>query len=58
MANIVSDLAWNPAPSNVVTVIEDSPAPVQPDAVLWSGTVFFAVAPPAGQFRVVIKEYE
>jgi len=31
---------------------------VQPDAVLWSGTVFFAVAPPAGQFRVVIKEYE
>jgi hypothetical protein len=58
MANIVSDLAWNPAPSNVVTVTEDSPAPVQPDAVLWSGTVLFAAAPPAGQFRVVIKECE
>jgi hypothetical protein len=58
MANVVSDLAWEVAPANVVTVTEDSPAPTEPDAVLWSGSVLFAKTPPHDEFRIVIREFE
>ncbi len=56
--DIESDLAWEAAPSTTVSVIPDAPAPDQPDAVLWSGTIAFVKAPAAGRFRVVAREYE
>jgi hypothetical protein len=52
------DLGWEPAAPGVVTITEDSPAPDQPDAVLWAGAIAFAKAPSPGQFRVVVREYE
>jgi hypothetical protein len=57
-AGIESDLAWDPAPSHVVTVSEDAPAPSEPNAALWSGTILFTKAPPPGAFRIVVREYE
>jgi hypothetical protein len=55
--DIRSDLAWEPATSDV-TVTPDAPAPDQPDAVLWSGTITFTKAPAADRFRIVVTEYE
>ena len=56
--NIASDLDWKPVPSGIVTVTEDSPAPSQPNAALWSGSIVFAKTPKPGQFRIVIREFE
>ena len=53
-----SDLAWQVAPASVVTILEDSPNPSQPDSILWSGQIVFAKTPPNDQFRVVVREYE
>jgi hypothetical protein len=58
ISTIQTDLGWEEAPPNVVNVTEDTPAPTDPAAVLWSGTILFAKVPPKGQFRVVIREYE
>lgn len=55
---VASDLDWEPAPTAVVEVAEDAPAPAQPGAALWSGSIRFAHAPAAGLFRVVIREFE
>jgi hypothetical protein len=41
-----------------VTVTENSPDAKEPDAVLWSGSVVFAEAPPPDQFRIVVREFE
>jgi hypothetical protein len=54
---IESDLAWADAPAGAVQVVRESLTP-QPDSALWIGTVEFATAPPAGQFRLLIREYE
>jgi hypothetical protein len=56
--NVASDLDWKPAPASVVSVTEDTGEPVEPNAILWSGTITFAKTPSRGQFRVVIKEFE
>lgn len=56
--NISSDLDWGPAPASDVTVTEDTPAPAESNAVLWAGSIQFAKAPPAGRYRVVIREFE
>jgi hypothetical protein len=53
-----ADLGWTQAPPTAATVTEDTPAPAQPAAVLWSGTVAFAAVPAAGQYRVVVREFE
>jgi hypothetical protein len=58
VAGVLTDMGWEPAPANAVTVTEDSPAPQQPGSALWSGTVQFKTAPPAGEFRIVVHEYE
>jgi hypothetical protein len=58
IGHIESDLAWGAAPSADVTVVEDTPAPGQPDAVLWSGSITFGQPPEAGRFRVVVREFE
>jgi hypothetical protein len=55
---INSDLGWKAAPSAEVRVIEGSPAPSDPQSVLWEGSIVFAAAPPPGRYRVVIREYE
>ncbi|MGO8701999.1 MAG: hypothetical protein ACLQVY_30315 [Limisphaerales bacterium] len=56
--NVASDLDWQEASASDVTVSEDVPAPSQSDAVLWSGSIVFAKAPPRNKFRVVIREFE
>jgi hypothetical protein len=58
IGQIVSDLAWEAAPTTAVTVTEDLPTPDQPNSILWAGTVRFTKYPPPGRFRVVIREYE
>jgi hypothetical protein len=57
-SNISSDLDWKAAPAADVTVTEDAPAPSEPSAVLWSGSIRFTKAPAPGRFRVVIREFE
>jgi hypothetical protein len=56
--HIASDLGWEKAPAGAVQVIEDAPAPAEPGAALWSGTIVFARRPLAGEFRIVVREYE
>jgi hypothetical protein len=58
LPKITSDLGWGAAPAGAVRVTEDSPAPSEPGAVLWSGTIVFAKVPPPGTFRVVVREFE
>jgi hypothetical protein len=58
LPNMISDVAWEQAPPSVVTVTENSPDAKEPDAVLWSGSVVFAEAPPPDQFRIVVREFE
>jgi hypothetical protein len=58
LSHAKSDVAWEVAPATDVTVSENAPDASEPDAVLWSGQITFAKAPPAGQYRVVIREFE
>jgi hypothetical protein len=58
IANMVSDLAWEVAPTKVVKVTENAPDATEPDAVLWSGSVVFAKTPAPDQFRIVVREFE
>jgi hypothetical protein len=58
MPKVMTNMGWEPAPSSVVAVTEDQPAPNQPDSVLWAGTVTFKTTPAAGDFRVVVREFE
>lgn len=58
MAGIYSDAAWEPAPTSVVTVVENAVGSGSPDEVLWAGTVTFKTMPPKDMYRVVIREYE
>ena len=55
---MAGDLGWQAAAPADVTVTEDSPAPAQPESVLFAATVNFARRPPPGQFRLVIREFE
>jgi hypothetical protein len=55
---VPTDAGWQPAPSSVVTVSEDSPAPSVPGNLLWAGTVAFAADPKPGNYRIVVREYE
>jgi hypothetical protein len=57
-AGVPGDLGWEPAAAADVSVTKDSPAPTEPDSVLFSGTVRFARRPPPGQFRLVVREFE
>lgn len=56
--HMVGDLGWEAAAPADVTITEDSPAPTQPESVLYAATVNFARRPPPGQFRLVIQEFE
>ena len=56
--HVAGDLGWEAAAPADVTVTEDSPAPAQPESVLFAATVNFARRPPPGQFRLVIREFE
>lgn len=58
MARVLTDMGWETAPATSVTVLEDSPAPNQPASILWSGTITFAKTPEAGNYRVVVREFE
>jgi hypothetical protein len=53
-----TDLDWEEAPSTVVEVVPDAPAPSQPGAALWSGSIQFARVPERGMFRITVREYE
>ncbi|PZS06127.1 MAG: hypothetical protein DLM69_00380, partial [Candidatus Chloroheliales bacterium] len=57
---IQSDLTWHdvtPDVANVSAAFDDNLS-AQPDLAMWAGTVTFAQAPAAGQFRLLIEEYE
>ena len=58
VGEISSDLGWTPAAPGVASVVEDTPAPSQPESVLWSGAITFAKEPRPGEFRVVVREFE
>jgi hypothetical protein len=58
MANVISDLGWEPAPANEVTVTQDPPGSADLDMALWSGSVRFVKDPPADRYRVVVREFE
>jgi len=58
MAGVISDVGWESAPKQVVTVVEDAPGSGNPDEALWAGTITFVQIPPANQYRVVIREFE
>jgi hypothetical protein len=55
---VVSDIGWELPPAGIVQVIETTPPPAEPQAILWSGEIVFAAKPAQDQFRVVIREYE
>ena len=44
-------VCWN-------TVSRARPAPSDPQSVLWLGSIIFPTAPPAGRYRVVVREFE
>jgi hypothetical protein len=54
----LTDMGWEVADPTIVTVTEDTPAPSQPAAVLWSGVISFTTPPEEGSFRVVVREFE
>ncbi len=58
MPRVMTNMGWEAAPSSVVTVTEDQPAPDQPGSLLWAGTVAFNTAPETGNFRIVVREFE
>src|SRR5262249_6924505 len=58
MANVISDMGWEPAPASEVTVTQDPPGSANPDLALWSGSVRFVKDPPADRYRVVVREFE
>jgi hypothetical protein len=57
---IHSDLAWRDVAPDVATVQAgfDDHLSAQPDVMMWAGAVSFAKKPAAGQFRLLIEEYE
>jgi hypothetical protein len=55
---VPTDLGWEHAPVADVVVTEDSPAPSEPDAILWAGSIVFAQQPAPGSYRAVVREYE
>jgi hypothetical protein len=57
-ASMDSDLGWNAAPLSEVRVLVNSPAPSDPDSVLWEGSIVFSSVPPPGRYRVVVREFE
>jgi hypothetical protein len=57
-AGVPGDLGWQQAAPADVRVTEDSPAPAEPESVLFSAAVRFARRPPPGQFRLVVREFE
>jgi hypothetical protein len=59
-SSMTSDLAWNAAPAGAasVNVVQDGTATGQPDLALFVAEVTFATVPPAGDFRLLIEEYE
>ena len=56
--DVNTDLGWQVAAPADVQVIEDQPAPSQPDAILHAATIRFAARPQPGAFRIVIREFE
>ena len=56
--DVAGDLGWQPAAPADVQVAEDSPAPQQPESVLFSATIRFAAWPQPGSFRLVLREFE
>jgi hypothetical protein len=57
-SDVPGDLGWQSASPADVQVTEDSPAPSQPESVLFAATVRFASRPPPGRFRLVVREFE
>jgi hypothetical protein len=57
-ARVQTDAGWQPAPASVVTVTEDAPAPDVPGNLLWAGSIAFAADPTAGDYRIVVREFE
>jgi len=54
---IQSDLGWRDAPAAVAAVAPQAVS--NPTGLIrWSGSVTFAATPPAGRYRLVIREYE
>jgi len=55
-----SDLSWQDVPATVATVTQfyEGPGLQQPDLALWVGAVSFSSTPAAGQFRVLVMEFE
>jgi hypothetical protein len=53
-----SDLGWKTAAAAEVRVLTNSPAPSDPESVLWEGSIVFSSVPPPGRFRVVVREFE
>ncbi|HWQ84777.1 MAG TPA: hypothetical protein VN363_09430, partial [Anaerolineales bacterium] len=56
---VLSDLGWEDAPAGTAS-ITPLPIPVTPQTSLvrWTGTVNFAQLPEAGEYRVLIREFE
>lgn len=54
---VLSDLGWHDAPAGTAVIAPR--AMLDPTGLVrWNGTVQFANLPPAGQYRLVIREYE
>ncbi|MGE3106993.1 MAG: hypothetical protein AB7G11_04145 [Phycisphaerales bacterium] len=58
--SVRTDMGWQDAPASIATATQfyEGPGLGQPDLGLWVGAVTFAAAPPPGQFRLLIEEYE
>jgi len=56
---VMSDLGWEDAPAGTAT-ISTLPVPItsQPGLIRWTGTVNFTQLPEAGDYRLLIREYE
>ena len=57
---VPTELGWQDVAPEVATVKAafDGRVAAQPDLAMWAGAVTLASAPEAGQFRLVIEEYE
>jgi hypothetical protein len=60
MPGIPGDLAWQDVDASVAEVRAgfDGPVADQPDLVLWAGSVTFGARPAAGEFRLLLEEWE
>ena len=56
--DLPTDLGWRTAAPTDVQISEDTPAPSQPEAVLYAAAIHFTQRPHPDRYRIVVREFE